>query len=67
MPRPNAEPGTYALVLAAIDRQTIQVGRLGAFDVRPGFYVYVASALGPGGLPVREAQVRCCCCSLVCA
>ncbi len=31
-------------------RQTISVGKLGTFGVRPGFYVYVGSALGPGGL-----------------
>jgi hypothetical protein len=36
-------------VLAAIDRQTIRVGRLGVLHVRPGFYIYVGSALGPGG------------------
>lgn len=29
------------------------MGRLGILDVRPGFYVYVGSALGPGGLAAR--------------
>jgi Uri superfamily endonuclease len=53
MSNPNASPGTYALVLAATKRQTISVGRLGILDVRPGFYVYVGSALGPGGLAAR--------------
>ena len=53
MPNPDARPGTYALVLAAAKRQRISVGRLGIFDVRPGFYVYVGSALGPGGLAAR--------------
>ena len=53
MPEPNARPGTCALVLAAAKRRTICVGRLGTFDVRPGFYVYVGSALGPGGLAAR--------------
>ncbi len=40
-PNPTASPGTYALVLAATKRQVIFVGKLGTFDVRPGFYVYV--------------------------
>jgi len=53
MPEPNAKPGTYALVLAASKRQRISVGKLRTFEVRPGFYVYVGSALGPGGLAAR--------------
>jgi Uri superfamily endonuclease len=53
MPEPNAKPGTYALVLAAEKRQVISVGRLGTFGVRPGFYAYVGSALGPSGLASR--------------
>jgi Uri superfamily endonuclease len=53
MPNPTARPGTYALVLAAVKRQVISVGKLGIFEVRPGFYVYVGSALGPGGLAAR--------------
>jgi len=38
MSEPDARPGTYALVLAAAKRQTISVGRLGIFEVLPGFY-----------------------------
>ena len=53
MPKPNSSAGTYALVLAAKKRQTISVGRLGIFEVGPGFYMYVGSALGPGGLAAR--------------
>lgn len=52
MPLPVV-PGTYALVLAADLDSKIQVGRLGRLDVRPGFYVYVGSAHGPGGLAGR--------------
>jgi Uri superfamily endonuclease len=33
--------------------QTIVVGRLGRFDAQPGFYVYVGSAFGAGGLAAR--------------
>jgi len=28
----------------------MEIGRLGAFDIRPGFYAYVGSAFGSGGL-----------------
>ena len=46
-------PGTYALILRAASRQNVQVGRLGRLAMQPGFYVYVGSALGPGGLKAR--------------
>lgn len=47
------EPGTYALVLEATEPQTVRTGRLGSLQVAPGRYVYVGSALGPGGLRGR--------------
>lgn len=47
------EPGTYTLVLRAVASQTIQIGRLGVLQVQPGYYVYVGSAFGPGGLGAR--------------
>lgn len=50
---PRAEPGTYALLLRADAEQTIEVGALGAMTVRPGWYVYVGSAFGPGGVRAR--------------
>lgn len=46
-------PGTYALVLACRSQGTISVGRLGPLRLQPGFYVYVGSAFGPGGLAAR--------------
>ena len=49
----DAHPGTYALMLQADRRQTVQVGRLGQLAVEPGCYVYVGSALGPGGVRAR--------------
>lgn len=49
-------PGTYALILfAAVDR-LIDIGKLGRVAVSPGFYVYVGSACGPGGLRARIAH-----------
>jgi len=48
-----SKPGTYALVLLSHSEKDIQVGRLGRLQLRPGFYVYVGSAFGPGGLKSR--------------
>jgi Uri superfamily endonuclease len=46
-------PGTYAIVLFLDDRRDLTIGRLGHFDFPPGHYVYIGSALGPGGLNAR--------------
>lgn len=48
-----AQPGTYVLLLQATTPQPIQVGRLGSLLVQAGYYLYVGSALGPGGLAAR--------------
>lgn len=48
-----SRPGTYVLILSAVARQSIDVGRLGRLAVHPGRYVYVGSAFGPGGLRAR--------------
>jgi len=45
--------GIYALVLYAAAAHRIQVGRLGRLAVREGYYIYVGSALGPGGIGAR--------------
>jgi Uri superfamily endonuclease len=52
MPLPS-RPGTYALIFTTDADLEIQVGRLGQLHVRPGVYVYVGSAHGPGGLAAR--------------
>lgn len=44
------EPGTYALVLASSKASSVRIGGLSILRLQPGFYVYVGSALGPGGL-----------------
>lgn len=48
-----ASPGTYALVLRCSITRTVRVGRVGTIRVSPGWYVYVGSAFGPGGLQAR--------------
>ena len=49
-------PGTYALVMCCRVRRRMRVGELGTMELQPGFYVYVGSALGPGGLRARIAH-----------
>jgi len=46
-------PGTYALVLKALNHATQTIGKLGTMKIVPGFYIYIGSAFGPGGLRVR--------------
>ena len=50
------KPGTYALVLSCRTNARIQVGRLGTMQLQCGYYVYLGSALGPGGLRARIAH-----------
>jgi Uri superfamily endonuclease len=45
--------GTYVLVIALDRSQNIIIGRRGGFHFPAGFYIYVGSALGPGGLRAR--------------
>ena len=52
----QARPGTYALVMRCSSDQQVEVGKLGRLNLRPGFYVYVGSAFGPGGLNARIAH-----------
>lgn len=52
----HARPGTYVLVLSSRSTELIQIGKLGALQLQSGFYVYVGSALGPGGVPARIAH-----------
>ena len=49
----DAQPGSYALLLQANQPQIVRIGRLGQLAVEPGCYVYVGSALGPGGVRAR--------------
>jgi Uri superfamily endonuclease len=45
--------GTYALILHASSATSIRAGALGQLAVEPGWYLYVGSAFGPGGLRGR--------------
>ena len=52
----QTRPGTYALVLVSCSHQRVEVGKLGRLAVQSGYYVYVGSAFGPGGLKARIAH-----------
>jgi Uri superfamily endonuclease len=52
----RAQPGTYALILFSPTKKTIEVGRLGPLPLQRGFYVYLGSARGPGGVRARLAH-----------
>ena len=49
----TAQPGTYALVLANKETGPVRIGRLGTLTMKPGVYIYVGSAFGPGALAAR--------------
>jgi sugar fermentation stimulation protein A len=55
----SRKPGTYLLLLRLSEPRRVQVGRLGALDFRPGWYVYVGSALnGLGYRLSRHARIE---------
>ena len=48
-----ADNGTYILIVRVPQMKRLAIGSLGAFDIIPGFYAYVGSAFGFGGLRAR--------------
>jgi len=42
--------------MRAQDRLQLQIGRLGGMQLSKGWYVYVGSAFGPGGLAARVSR-----------
>lgn len=49
----KSEPGTYALILRSRSPVKAQIGRLLQIDLELGYYIYVGSAFGPGGVQAR--------------
>lgn len=47
------EKGTYILIARVSEMRHLRIGSLGKFDIIPGFYAYVGSAFGSGGLRAR--------------
>ena len=54
----TSRPGTYALLLASTATRCLCIGQLGSLALRPGWYVYIGSAFGPGGVGARLAHHR---------
>jgi len=52
----EAKSGTYLLVMQSTQQQQIEVGRLGVMQVEAGYYLYVGSAFGPGGVKARVSH-----------
>ena len=52
----DSKPGTYALVLYSDTSVSAQIGRRGLLNVQPGYYIYVGSAFGPGGVIARVSR-----------
>ena len=48
--------GTYVLVLHLAQPARLRIGKLGRFDFPAGWYLYVGSARGPGGLAARVGR-----------
>lgn len=53
MPKQNDGKGTYILILHLENDISIQVGKLGKLKFKKGYYAYVGSAFGPGGIKSR--------------
>lgn len=49
----GAQKGIYILFLHNPRKQHIQIGKLGRFTFVAGYYAYVGTACGPGGLAAR--------------
>jgi len=52
----ESKPGTYVLVLRSHSRVSTQIGSWGCLDIEPGYYIYVGSAFGPGGVQARVSR-----------
>ena len=52
----DASPGTYVLLLRNDAVQPVDIGRRGRLDARRGWYLYVGSAFGPGGVRARVGR-----------
>ncbi len=53
---PPEEKGVYALIIKAKHDTEVTAGSLGPVKLASGYYVYVGSALGPGGLKARISR-----------
>jgi len=52
----KSDPGTYVLIFRCSSSKQVQVGKWGVIGTEPGYYLYVGSAFGPGGIKARVAR-----------
>lgn len=52
----KSDSGTYVLILKSHSESAVRIGRWGIMGVEPGYYIYVGSALGPGGVRSRVTR-----------
>jgi Uri superfamily endonuclease len=45
--------GTYLLLLECNNEAELSIGKFGRMNTEPGYYLYVGSAFGPGGIRSR--------------
>lgn len=50
--------GTYALIFSSDGSPEVSVGSLGQLQLAPGYFIYVGSAFGPGGVKARIEHHR---------
>ncbi len=53
MKKQAAMCGTYVLLLECAVKTELSIGKLGRMMTVPGYYLYVGSAFGPGGVRAR--------------
>jgi len=49
----ESRPGTYCILFQSQKSRRVQIGRWGYLYIEPGYYLYVGSAFGPGGVSAR--------------
>jgi Uri superfamily endonuclease len=52
----RSEAGTYAVIFQCLSKATQQVGKWGMISLKEGYYIYVGSAFGPGGVKARVSH-----------
>ena len=52
----RADKGTYILLLECHQPRLVQVGKWGTMSLQKGYYQYVGSAFGPGGIKARVGR-----------
>jgi Uri superfamily endonuclease len=55
---PDVLPGTYVMILHAEQSIVLRIGRLGTFWLPAGYWLYVGSAFGAGGVKARTDRHR---------